>query len=213
MECMREETFGPTLPIMKVADVEEAVRSPTTRPTACRRASGRSDIAARRADRPPARGRRRLRQRCAGQLLRAEPADGRLEGLGHRHPPRRERDPQVLQVQSLLVTRRRPNASCSCSPTRLVRRCSCDAPSGCSTGAARAIDDAGPPSRAMPRRRASCPPSRRVGIVSLSAVGEDELQGLGARVVHAVGGRAGTVPLPVTFAFTPEPFLTITVPV
>jgi acyl-CoA reductase-like NAD-dependent aldehyde dehydrogenase len=26
MECMREETFGPTLPIMKVADVEEAIR-------------------------------------------------------------------------------------------------------------------------------------------------------------------------------------------
>lgn len=26
MECMREETFGPVLPVMKVADVEEAVR-------------------------------------------------------------------------------------------------------------------------------------------------------------------------------------------
>ncbi|MDO0929559.1 succinic semialdehyde dehydrogenase [Streptomyces sp. TG1A-8] len=26
MKCMREETFGPTLPVMKVADVEEAVR-------------------------------------------------------------------------------------------------------------------------------------------------------------------------------------------
>src|SRR5262249_36903235 len=26
MECMREETFGPTLPIMKVADADEAVR-------------------------------------------------------------------------------------------------------------------------------------------------------------------------------------------
>jgi acyl-CoA reductase-like NAD-dependent aldehyde dehydrogenase len=26
MECMREETFGPTLPVMKVADVEEAIR-------------------------------------------------------------------------------------------------------------------------------------------------------------------------------------------
>jgi acyl-CoA reductase-like NAD-dependent aldehyde dehydrogenase len=26
MECMREETFGPTLPIMKVADVEEAIK-------------------------------------------------------------------------------------------------------------------------------------------------------------------------------------------
>jgi acyl-CoA reductase-like NAD-dependent aldehyde dehydrogenase len=26
MKCMREETFGPTLPVMKVADAEEAVR-------------------------------------------------------------------------------------------------------------------------------------------------------------------------------------------
>ena len=26
MDCMREETFGPTLPIMKVADAEEAIR-------------------------------------------------------------------------------------------------------------------------------------------------------------------------------------------
>jgi acyl-CoA reductase-like NAD-dependent aldehyde dehydrogenase len=26
MECMTEETFGPTLPIMKVADTEEAIR-------------------------------------------------------------------------------------------------------------------------------------------------------------------------------------------
>jgi acyl-CoA reductase-like NAD-dependent aldehyde dehydrogenase len=26
MKCMTEETFGPTLPIMKVADAEEAVR-------------------------------------------------------------------------------------------------------------------------------------------------------------------------------------------
>ena len=26
MSCMREETFGPTLPVMKVRDVEEAIR-------------------------------------------------------------------------------------------------------------------------------------------------------------------------------------------
>ena len=26
MSCMREETFGPTLPVMKVKDVEEAIR-------------------------------------------------------------------------------------------------------------------------------------------------------------------------------------------
>ena len=26
MDCMREETFGPTLPVMKVRDADEAVR-------------------------------------------------------------------------------------------------------------------------------------------------------------------------------------------
>ena len=35
MKCMTEETFGPTLPVMKVADVDEAVEaSPTTRRSA-----------------------------------------------------------------------------------------------------------------------------------------------------------------------------------
>ena len=34
MSAMTEETFGPTLPIMKVADAEEAVGSRTTRATA-----------------------------------------------------------------------------------------------------------------------------------------------------------------------------------
>ena len=41
MDCMREETFGPTLPIMKVADSEEAAAALQRQPrTACRRRSG-----------------------------------------------------------------------------------------------------------------------------------------------------------------------------
>jgi acyl-CoA reductase-like NAD-dependent aldehyde dehydrogenase len=43
------------------------------------------------------RGRRRVRQRRPGQLHRAEPADGGLEGLRTGDPPRSERDPQVHQ--------------------------------------------------------------------------------------------------------------------
>jgi acyl-CoA reductase-like NAD-dependent aldehyde dehydrogenase len=59
MKIMTDETFGPTLPIMKVRDPEEAVRLPTTRPTGWRRrcsratprAARRSRAASRRAPR------------------------------------------------------------------------------------------------------------------------------------------------------------------
>ena len=49
-----------------------------------------------RADRPPDRGRPLQRQRRADQLQRPRPADGRLEELGDRCPPRRPGDPPVL---------------------------------------------------------------------------------------------------------------------
>ena len=88
MECMREETFGPALPIMRVADVEEA-RAARQR-LRLRPAGERLDPRHRRAARQIARrleAGRRLRQRRPDQLHRAEPADGRLEvlGLGTRH--------------------------------------------------------------------------------------------------------------------------------
>ena len=41
MACMREETFGPTVPIMRVRDTEEAVRLGTTAHTGSRPPSGR----------------------------------------------------------------------------------------------------------------------------------------------------------------------------
>ena len=95
MKIMRDETFGPTLPIMKISDAEQGVAARQRLelwPAGERLDPGRR---AWRVTRPPDPGGRRVRQRCAGQLHRAEPADGRLEGLGARHPPRRQRDPQV----------------------------------------------------------------------------------------------------------------------
>ena len=95
MKCMQDETFGPTIPIMKIHR-RRGGRAAGQR-LRLRAAGERLDEG-----RQPRRGagaadprRDGVRQRRAGQLHRAEPADGRLEGLRARHPARRQRDPQV----------------------------------------------------------------------------------------------------------------------
>ena len=96
MACMTEETFGPTVPIMKVADADEAVRlanDSAVRPGGVGVDEGRR---ARRGARAPDRGGRRVRQRRPAQLRGARAADGRLEDERARVAPRRGRDPQVL---------------------------------------------------------------------------------------------------------------------
>ncbi len=98
MRCMREETFGPTLPVMRVAGAEQAVELANEGGYGLQASVWTGDVATRRGDRPAARGRRRLRQRHGGQLRRARAADGRLEGVGPRLPPRRRRDPQVHEA-------------------------------------------------------------------------------------------------------------------
>ena len=95
MSAMTEETFGPTLPIMKVANADEAVRMANDSRLRARLVGVDQGRLARRADRRPAPGRLRLRERHQRQLLRLRAADGRLEGVGPRRPPRRRRHPQV----------------------------------------------------------------------------------------------------------------------
>ena len=100
MTAMTEETFGPTLPIMKVADAEEAIRLANDSPYGLGASVWTKDAARGEARRPPDRGRRGLRQRRAAQLPRARAADGRLEDVGPRRPPRRRRHPQVHAASS-----------------------------------------------------------------------------------------------------------------
>ena len=96
MTCMTEETFGPDRAGDegrrrrggRAAGQRLAVRAGRVRVDRGRRP--------RRGGRAADRVRRGLRQRRAAQLPRARAPDGRLEGLGPRHPPRRGRDPQVL---------------------------------------------------------------------------------------------------------------------
>ena len=95
MECMRDETFGPTVPIMKVTDADEAVRLANDSSYGLQASVWTSDAAEGRAARAPRRGRRRDRQRRPGQLPGLRASDGRLEGVRARHPPRRRGHPQV----------------------------------------------------------------------------------------------------------------------
>ncbi len=95
MRCMTEETFGPTLPVMRVADAEEAVGLANDGPYGLQASVWTRDVVkgeelARRIE-----SGRRLRERRAGQLRGARAADGRLEGVGAWLAPRPGRDPQV----------------------------------------------------------------------------------------------------------------------
>ncbi len=98
MRCMTEETFGPTLPVMKVGDAREAVRLANDGPIRAPGVGVDARHAERRADRPPGRGRGLLRQRRSAQLRRARAADGGLEGVGAGLAARAGRDPQVREA-------------------------------------------------------------------------------------------------------------------
>ena len=89
MKCMTEETFGPTLPIMKVRDADEAVRlandsSYGLGASVFSRDTERGEAIARRLA-----GRRGERQRRDDQLHGARAADGRRQGVRPRLAPRR----------------------------------------------------------------------------------------------------------------------------
>ena len=104
MKVMRDETFGPVVGVMKVRDSEEALRlANDTRYGLAASVFGEKERAERVARRVEAGvGQRQRRDR---QLPRHGRADGRLEGVGHRLPPRRVRDQEVLPAR---VDRRHP---------------------------------------------------------------------------------------------------------
>jgi acyl-CoA reductase-like NAD-dependent aldehyde dehydrogenase len=106
MKCMTEETFGPTLPIMKVGDVEEAVRLANDSQYGLQASVWTRDIA---------RGEQLARRIEAGVVcvndaqvnytaLNLPMGGWKASGLGSRHGAGGVR--KYTKIQSLLVTRR-----------------------------------------------------------------------------------------------------------
>ena len=106
MDCMREETFGPTLPIMKIGDVEEGVRLANDSPYGLQASVWTSDIS---------RGESVARRIEAGVVcvndaqinytaLNLPMGGWKTSGLGTRHGANGIR--KYCKTQSLLVTRR-----------------------------------------------------------------------------------------------------------
>ena len=106
MKCMREETFGPTLPIMKIADAEEGVRLANDSSYGLQASVWTGDIE---------RGEQLARRIQAGVVcvndaqinytaLNLPMGGWKASGLGTRHGANGIR--KYTKVQSLLVTRR-----------------------------------------------------------------------------------------------------------
>ncbi len=95
MECMTEETFGPTLPIMKVRDTDEAIRLANDSPYGLQASVFTKDIGKGEAVARKLQAGAVVVNDCVANYIGARGADGRLEDVGHGRPPRTRGDPQV----------------------------------------------------------------------------------------------------------------------
>jgi acyl-CoA reductase-like NAD-dependent aldehyde dehydrogenase len=127
MECMREETFGPTLPIMKVADAEEGVRLANDTPYGLQASVWTRDVA---------KGEKLARRIEAGVVtvndaqvnyvaLELPMGGWKSSGVGTRHGPDGIR--KYTKNQALVVTRLAPKRDLHMLPysakrTKLVDR-------------------------------------------------------------------------------------------
>jgi acyl-CoA reductase-like NAD-dependent aldehyde dehydrogenase len=134
MKCMTEETFGPTLPIMKVRDVDEAVRLANDSPYGLSSSVfGRDTVRAEAVGRRIQSGAVCINDAMMNYLALELPMGGaKTSGLGSRHGAR---------------GRSRSSTSSTTSPTRRARPACWGACSSCSTGAARDRSDERRPTR------------------------------------------------------------------
>ena len=126
MKCMTEETFGPTLPIMKVADEEEAIRLANDSPYGLGASVFSKDVE---------RGERVARRVESGAVCvndammnysALELPMGGWKASGARLAPRRRRHPQVrARAGDPHLAPAPQEATSTCSPTRRRRRSGC----------------------------------------------------------------------------------------
>ncbi len=95
MDCMTDETFGPTLPIMKVRDEDEAVRMANDSRLRAQLERVHARYREGRARGAAGGGRQHLRERCADELPRAGGTVRGHEGLRDGRAPQRGGHPQV----------------------------------------------------------------------------------------------------------------------
>ena len=122
MECMTEETFGPTLPVMKVRDADEAVRLANDSPYGLQASIWTKDAA---------KGERLARRIEAGvccvndaqvNYVALELPMGGWKESGAGLPPRRRRHPQVHEeADPARHPAGAPRRTSTCCPTRRGR--------------------------------------------------------------------------------------------
>jgi acyl-CoA reductase-like NAD-dependent aldehyde dehydrogenase len=122
MDCMREETFGPTLPIMKVADAEEAIRLANDSEyglcaAVFSRDTARAEAVARRVNAGAVTVNDALVNYTALELPMGGAKPG--SGVGYRHGPGGIR--KYCRQQSLLISRFNPRRDVHMYPYRALR--------------------------------------------------------------------------------------------
>ena len=122
MLCMTEETFGPTLPVMKVADADEAIRHANDSPYGLQSSVFTKDL-----DRGKQIARRIeagvccINDACINYVALELPMGGWKEsGLGTRHGAGGIR--KYTRQQTVVTTSSRRRRSCTCTRTRHAPR-------------------------------------------------------------------------------------------